>query len=71
VFYVGKESVSIYKNTNGWDKLCYGNLDDVRGIEGVETARELSPYYYDLQGRRIINPIKGLYIHNGKKVIVR
>lgn len=71
VFYVGKESVSIYKNTNGWDKLCYGNLDDVCGLEGVETAREQSPYYYDLQGRRIINPIKGLYIHNGKKVIVR
>lgn len=70
VFYVGKESVSIYKNTNGWDKLCYGNLDDVCGLEGVETAREQSPYYYDLQGRRIINPIKGLYIHNGKKVIV-
>ena len=71
VFYVGKESVSIYKNTNGWDKLCYGNLDDVSGIEGVETAREQSSYYYDLQGRRIINPIKGLYIHNGQKVIVR
>ena len=71
LFYVGKESVSIYKNTNGWDKLCYGNLDDVCGLEGVETAREQSSYYYDLQGRRIINPIKGLYIHNGQKVIVR
>lgn len=28
-------------------------------------------YYYDLTGRRISNPEKGIYIHNGKKVIVR
>jgi hypothetical protein len=24
---------------------------------------------YDLQGRRVVNPTKGLYIVNGKKVI--
>jgi hypothetical protein len=26
---------------------------------------------YDLQGRRVSNPTKGLYIVNGKKVIVK
>jgi hypothetical protein len=29
------------------------------------------PAYYDLQGRRHANPTKGLYITNGKKVIIR
>lgn len=71
VFYVNKESISDYKNTKGWDKLYYGDIDDVSGIEEVKTAKEQSPYYYDLQGRRLINPTKGLYIHNGKKVIVK
>ena len=71
VFYVNKECISDYKNTKGWDKLYYGDIDDVSGIEEVKTAKEQSPYYYDLQGRRLINPTKGLYIHNGKKVIVR
>ncbi len=71
VFYVNKESISDYKNTKGWDKLYYGDIDDVSGVEEVEAAIEQSPYYYDLQGRRLINPTKGLYIHNGKKVIVK
>ena len=26
---------------------------------------------YDLMGRRVINPTKGVYIVNGKKVIIR
>ena len=25
---------------------------------------------YDLQGRRVVNPTKGLYIVNGKKVFI-
>jgi hypothetical protein len=27
--------------------------------------------YYDLQGRRVINPSKGFYIQNGKKIFVK
>ena len=27
--------------------------------------------YYDLQGRKVTNPTKGLYIVNGKKYIVK
>ena len=27
--------------------------------------------YYDLRGQRVANPTKGLYIVNGKKVIVK
>ena len=26
---------------------------------------------YDLQGRRVLNPTKGMYIVNGKKVVIR
>ena len=27
--------------------------------------------YYDLQGRKVAQPTKGLYIHNGKKVVIK
>ena len=27
--------------------------------------------YYDLQGRRVVNPARGLYIVNGKKVFIK
>ena len=30
-----------------------------------------SEVYYDLQGRRVLYPTKGLYIVNGKKVILK
>ena len=26
--------------------------------------------FYDLQGRRVTNPTKGIYIHNGRKVVL-
>jgi hypothetical protein len=27
--------------------------------------------YFDLQGRKVANPTKGLYIVNGKKVVIK
>ena len=28
-------------------------------------------HYYDLQGRRVLQPTKGMYIVNGKKVVIK
>lgn len=41
--------------------------------EGISETRTVNilPVYYDLQGRRVKNPTKGLYILNGRKVILR
>jgi len=45
------------------------------GTTGVNEVRgkmeEVSGEYYDLQGRRVSQPTKGLYIVNGKKVIIK
>ncbi len=50
-------------------------------IDGISTGINMvngeglkvngSETYYDLQGRRVLNPTKGLYIVNGKKVIMK
>ena len=41
----------------------------IRGIENGELRMENS--FYDLQGRKVAQPTKGLYIVNGKKVVVK
>ena len=40
------------------------------GIEEITDNRAESTDIYDLQGRKVKNPSKGIYIINGKKVFV-
>ena len=45
---------------------------DATGISAVEDAQRTTlNEVYDLQGRRVAQPTKGLYIVNGKKVLVK
>lgn len=45
---------------------------DVTGIEAVEKAADSKDdAYYTLSGVRVSHPVKGLYIKNGKKVMVK
>jgi hypothetical protein len=41
------------------------------GIMGVKQSNDQNGEYYDLTGRKVQNPLRGLYIKNGKKVIVK
>ncbi|MCR5130134.1 MAG: M6 family metalloprotease domain-containing protein [Prevotella sp.] len=41
------------------------------GIDNVETVSGISSAVYDLQGRKISAPTKGIYIRNGKKFVVK
>jgi hypothetical protein len=43
---------------------------DVTAIKNIKVGTE-DNVYYDLQGRRVLYPTKGLYIVNGKKVIIK
>lgn len=45
--------------------------DTPTSIEGVETSAEADNTVYDLMGRRVANPSNGIYIINGKKVVMR
>ena len=44
---------------------------DVTAIRGIENGQLTIDNYYDLQGRRVAQPTKGLYIVNGKKVVIK
>lgn len=48
------------------------NYVDPTGIENIKRNDASTPVWYDLQGRRLTTPTsKGIYIVNGKKVVVR
>ena len=67
----GKAYLRVPKESAG--KLSFFSLDgSITAIEGVEAeAAEGEKVYYNLNGQRVANPSKGLYILGGKKVIVK
>lgn len=65
----GTFPVSLAKMTLIFDDLVDGN--EVTGIKELETENLNNDKYYNLQGIEVAHPVKGIYIHNGKKVIVK
>ena len=55
-------------NTNNARLIIGGDV--VTGIDALESA-ETTEVVFDLQGRRVAQPTKGLYIIGGKKVMVK
>ena len=54
-------------------KMSFFSLNggELTAISGVEAAKAANGEFYTLQGVRVAKPSKGLYICNGKKVIVK
>ena len=52
-----------------FDDMVDGN--ETTGIKELETKKMNNNKYYNLQGIEVAHPVKGIYIHNGKKVIVK
>ena len=68
--YIGEHS----SNDSNWNVESFSLLksnDTPTGIENVEAPQVKDNKIYDLQGRLVKNPSKGLYIRNGKKVIFK
>lgn len=65
----GTFPVSMAKMALVFDDLVDGN--EITGIKELETENLNNDKYYNLQGIEVAHPVKGVYIHNGKKVIVK
>ena len=48
-----------------------GDGDGTTGIHNIGTAKLNDGQWYDLMGRKVDQPRKGIYIRNGKKVMVK
>ncbi len=62
----GSGSVASYQAS-----VPYVDLTETTGIKGVASDGAASGIYYNVAGQRISQPTKGLYITDGKKVVVK
>lgn len=46
-----------------------GGVTEIKNVETVKTHHDNA--YYTLQGIKVLNPTKGIYIHNGKKIVIK
>lgn len=61
-------NVSAGSGANGF-RLDFGG--EITGIETAIQADDTNATYYDLSGRRVNHPVKGLYVKGGKKIYVK
>ncbi|MBQ7987757.1 MAG: hypothetical protein IJ253_04510 [Bacteroidaceae bacterium] len=61
-FEEGYESRSITMNFGG---------GETTGIREIVNSKSSNSKYYDLQGRRVAKPSKGLFVKDGKKVVIK
>ena len=70
--YVPNEAVKAYMDAEFWKEFQNIKGFDPSGIQGIEVDESRGQdVYYDLNGRRLSTPRKGLNIINGKKVIIK
>ena len=63
----GKAYLEVTKSTAA---KFFGLDGEATGINSVKTAKA-DGAYYTLEGVKTTKPVKGLYIHNGKKIVVK
>ena len=70
-FTVGANTAYIDINDTARDFIGFDFNGSTTAIEGVATVKENNGEIYNLAGQRVAQPTKGLYIVNGKKVVIK
>lgn len=70
---IGANKAYLVYSGSGSESREFFGFNEITGIESISKSLEpkADGQYYDLQGRSVANPTKGLYIVNGKKVVIR
>ena len=56
---------------DGYDMEEEGTVNGIDEVTTTTVETDANAVYYDLQGRRVDHPVRGIYIVNGKKVIIK
>lgn len=70
---IGANKAYLVYSGSGSESREFFGFNEITGIESIFKSLEpkADGQYYDLQGRSVASPTKGLYIVNGKKVVIR
>ena len=60
-----------YKAANYWRDFTNIKEIDVAGVQGIQVDKDQNARVYDLNGRRLNAPTKGVRIINGRKVLMK
>lgn len=71
ILYVPKGTIDLYNSTEGWNNFMNIVDTDPTGINKVMFNGGKNALIFDLYGRQLSQPQKGINIINGKKVIVK
>ena len=72
LLFIPKGTKTLYNNTSPWNQFINIVEEDDSGINDIKVdATPIEDVYYNLHGQRVFNPTPGIYIHNGKKELVR
>ena len=64
-----ENDASLAKMMIVFDDEEMGGVTEIKNVETVKTHHDNT--YYTLQGIKVLNPTKGIYIHNGKKIVIK
>ena len=70
VLHVPAETAELYRAADQWS--AFDNIDEmITGIDAIASDRKGDGTYYNLLGQPVKNPTSGIYILDGKKVLVK
>ena len=64
-----EDDASLAKMMIVFDDEEMGGVTEIQNVETVKTHHDNA--YYTLQGIKVLTPTKGIYIHNGKKIVIK
>ena len=64
-----EDDASLAKMMIVFDDEEMSGVTEIKNVETVKTHHDNA--YYTLQGIKVLNPTKGIYIHNGKKIVIK
>lgn len=64
-----EDDASLAKMMIVFDDEEMGGVTEIKNVETVKTHHDNA--YYTLQGIKVLTPTKGIYIHNGKKIVIK
>lgn len=69
--YVPEQLVDTYKADTYWGNFNIAKIDTSTGVTGVTIEPTAAGHWYNLDGTRAVNHTNGVFIHNGKTVVIK